>query len=170
MRRTALAAALAALLAGALTRYLFPRVEVRESAEVQEVAKVEERVSERRVEDPVRTVTVVREVPVPNPADPAGPPLGVERTTTVTEDRGAVTVDSRRDAAGESASSAKLDRLSRPAGPDWLVGLSAHARPAEPLGGIDWGAHVHRRVLGPVWLGVQASTDGRVAASLSVTF
>jgi hypothetical protein len=124
------------------------------TVEVEKAAK-----AEKRAEAPARVTTTTKYLPpLACPSWPAAPPS--PESTTVVEERGAVTIETL-----ESVEKAKALASVTTAPPParWMVGASY---------GLDQkpGALVAYRLVGPVWLGASADLGGNLRASLAVTF
>ncbi len=74
----------------------------------------------------------------------------------------------RREDDKVSESSTKVTTEYRKA--NWRIGALLSADVTRLGAGFDYGGRAERRVLGPVWLGVEASKSGHVGASVSVEF
>ena len=169
MRRWALIAAGAALaLAAAYVAGLYAapvRVEERTRVEWRTVYQIV--TQEKRVETqgPVRWRE--RRVEVPGPA---GPTITVERE----EERGPVTIthDLNVNASGSSEGTAEASHVETRGRPGWRFSVGGQWDPERLTSWRPetWTAGIERRLIGPLWLGVNANTRGDVGAQLGVEF
>jgi len=135
------------------------RVEERVIVDVQERIEYQDREVVKRVEGPVRIRTVTRELPAP----PGSPCPDRPLVETVREEvREPVTVERKVESEAKAQVEAvrTVERIVT-VRPDWRAGVLVGAdlgalSLAQPIQALAAGAHVERRVLGPLSLGVFA--------------
>lgn len=141
-------------------RWMAPvRVEERERVEYRDRIEYRDREVVRRVEGPVRIRTVTRELPAP----PGSPCPDRPLVETVREEvREPVTTErqAERQAEAQAAEVRTVERIVT-VRPDWRAGVLVGAdlgalSLAQPLQVLAAGAHVERRILGPLSLGAFA--------------
>jgi hypothetical protein len=147
-------------------RYASPaKVETVTKVETREVVKWQDRIVERKVEGPVRTVTrtLTREVPC-TPGDTA--PF-TDTTTTVEE--GPVVTDSTTDASGSVIGTTKVEQRT----------VTVYSQPrlmlqAGAAVGLDlkpaWNVGASYRLAGPFWLGVAYRSERQLELRASLSF
>lgn len=149
-------------------RYATPaKVEVRTETKTQTVVEYRDRVVERVVQGPTRTVTVAKVVTLEVPCPPGGTAPGTESTTTTTVEAGPVVIDRTSDGSGTATASSQSGTSTRTTqeAPRWLLqagaGLDRHAD-------TYWTAGASYRLAGPFWLG--AAYQSTKAVEIRVGF
>jgi hypothetical protein len=157
-----------ALLLGCAVGYRLrppPRVETHET--VRTVTEYRDRDVVRTVAGPERVVERWR-TSAPPPVQPPGclPCPACEEHERVIE-RGPVVTEESHDVASHAETHAAASSVTTPTlPPGWSLGAAAMVS----RGGLGWQAGIGRRMLGPVWLEVQASTVPSASVGVRVEF
>jgi hypothetical protein len=149
-------------------RYTTP-TKVVETERIVYQEKIVEKIVEKKVEVAAKTKVVYRTTTITKEGETKI--VEVEKTEKKTEKK----TDSETNKDKEIVKEDTRTKLTEYARPQWKVGalVGYDFSPVKPLDfahGLTLGAHVERRLAGPIWVGVWAFHTGAVGASLSVEF
>lgn len=150
------------------------RVQERQERQEAVQAQAQERREERREEAPARIVTVTRWRPAPEAPPPPGcPECPAVREEVRTEERGPVVTTTHTEASSslQAQAATVTERIVEREFPRLMVGALVGVGPTSDGGAkVTYGGEVKYRVVGPLWLGVQADSQPSGRASVSITF